>query len=276
MKKVYISADIEGIWGNGAFAHTAENGREYEEYRTNMIQEVNLLIDKLFTYGVEEVVVNDGHGNMDNLSASRLDQRACVVVSCGAYKEYGMMEGLDSTFDCVCLVGYHCRSNTHGVMAHTIWGTLVRSICVDGREMGESGINARLAWEYGVPVVLVSGDDLLKEQLKEELQVPFSYVETKKAISSQCALSCSWQMLEERYECAVSLMEEHCMRKPACAVEPHCIDITFHHERNADFVSRMDGISRISACTVRIQKSTYDEAYRYLRFVIKVSNAFAS
>ena len=41
-----------------------------------MISEVNLLIDKLFTAGAEEVVVNDGHGNMDNLSASRLD--ACL------------------------------------------------------------------------------------------------------------------------------------------------------------------------------------------------------
>ena len=96
MKKLYISADIEGIWGNGAFAHTAKNGTEYEEYRTNMISEVNLLIDKLFTAGAEEVVVNDGHGNMDNLSASRLDPRACMVVSNGAYKEYGMMEGLPS------------------------------------------------------------------------------------------------------------------------------------------------------------------------------------
>ena len=84
-----------------------------------------------------------------SLSASRLDPRACMVVSNGAYKEYGMMEGLDDTFDGVCFVGYHCRSNTRGVMAHTIWGTLVRSIRVDGEEMGESGINARLAWEYG-------------------------------------------------------------------------------------------------------------------------------
>ena len=276
MKKLYISVDIEGIWGNGAFAHTAKNGTEYEEYRTNMISEVNLLIDKLFTAGAEEVVVNDGHGNMDNLSASRLDPRACMVVSNGAYKEYGMMEGLDDTFDGVCFVGYHCRSNTRGVMAHTIWGTLVRSIRVDGEEMGESGINARLAWEYGVPIVLISGDDLLKEQLKEELPMPFAYVETKRAISSQCALSCSWQMLEERYERAVSSMEAHCGQAPVYAKKPHCVDITFHHERNADFVSRMDGVTRISDCTVRIQKDSYDEVYRYLRFVIKISNAFAA
>ena len=276
MKKLYISADIEGIWGNGAFAHTVKNGSEYEEYRTHMIAEVNLLIDKLFTAGAEEIVVNDGHGTMDNLSASRLDPRACLVVSNGAYKEYGMMEGLDSSFDGVCFIGYHCRSNTHGVMAHTIWGSLVRSISVNGEELGESGINARLAWEYGVPVVLVSGDDLLKEQLKEELHMPFAYVETKKGISSQCALSCSWQMLEERYERAVSSMEALCVQSPAVIKKPYTVDITFHQERNADFVSRMDGVTRMSDCMVRIQKNSYNEVYKYLRFVIKVSNAFAS
>ena len=82
-------------------------------------------------------------------------------------------------------------------------------------------------------------------------------------------------MLEERYERAVSSMEAHGGQAPVYSKKPHRVDITFHHERNADFVSRMDGVTRISDCTVRIQKDSYDEAYRYLRFVIKISNAFA-
>lgn len=57
---------------------------------------------------------------------------------------------------------------------------MIRNIKVDGMEMGEAGINARLAWEYGVPVILVSGDDLLKQQIEEELGKEVSYVETKK------------------------------------------------------------------------------------------------
>ncbi len=48
-----------------------------------------------------------------------------------------MMEALDAGFDSVCFIGYHCRSNTHGIMAHTIWGGMIRSIAVDGKEMGE-------------------------------------------------------------------------------------------------------------------------------------------
>ena len=71
MKKIYISADIEGIWGNSNPANTAKNGYLYSEYCTNMMNEVNLVIDLLFQNGVEEVVVNDGHGNMDNLLPSK-------------------------------------------------------------------------------------------------------------------------------------------------------------------------------------------------------------
>lgn len=275
MKKVYISADIEGIWGNANPAYTVKSGREYEEYRTNMIEEVNLFIRLLLDNGVEEIVVNDGHGNMDNLLASRLDKHASLVVSNGAYKAYGMMEGLDDSFDAVCFIGYHCRSNTSGVMSHTVWGTMVRKIEVDGKEMGESGINACLAWEYGVPVTLISGDHELKQQLEEELQKPFAFVETKKAVSSQCAICCSWEELERRYEKAI-----HSMKKLAypCDDYPatnHKMDITFHHARNAEFVSRMDGVELIDSCTVRIQKNTYKELYAYMRFVIKICNAFA-
>lgn len=273
MKKLYISADIEGIWGNSNPAYTSRSGALYEEYRTNMINEINLAADLLFRHGVSEITVNDGHGNMDNLLPSRLDPRVSFVTSNGAYKEYGMMEGLDNTYDGVLFLGYHCRSNTHGVMAHTIAGSLIRSIRVDGKEMGESGINARLAWEYGVPVILVSGDHLLKTQLEEELDGKFRFVETKKALNSQSAVCCSWNTLKERYESAVS----DALTFPSFTPKksPHSMEITFHFERNADFAARMDSVERVDPCTVRIQKNDFDSLYRYMRFVIKTCNAFA-
>lgn len=275
MKKVYISADIEGIWGNANPAYTIKTGREYEEYRTNMIEEVNLCIKLLLENGAEEVVVNDGHGNMDNILASKLDKRASLVVSNGAYKEYGMMEGLDDSFDAVCFVGYHCRSNTPGVMSHTIWGSMVNKITLDGKEVGESGLNARLAWEYGVPVTFVSGDDKLKQQVEEELQKPFVFVETKKAVSSQCAICCSREELERRYAKGISDMKTISYSGNSISSAAHELKITFHHARNAEFVSRMDGVDLVDYCTVRIQKNTYKELYAYMRFVIKVCNAFA-
>ena len=273
--KLYLSCDIEGIWGNAAPANTMPSGRDYQEYRMNMINEVNEAIDLAFRFGADEVLVNDSHGNMDNLLASKLDPRAGIVIANGAYKAYGMMEGFDETFDAVMFIGYHCRSNSEGDLAHTIWGTMVSKIEVDGQEMGESGINAKLAYEYGVPVVLVAGDDLLKAQLDQELEGKFAFVETKKTISSQCALCCSKQELQKRYYAAFEEAMECMKTKPAKGKQAHMMDITFHHIRNASFVARMDGVERISPCCVRIQKDNYDDLYQYMRFVIKVCNAFA-
>ena len=139
MKQIYLSADIEGIWGNSDSAYTMKDGYAYEQYRANMIYEVNLAIQHLFDCGAQRVVLNDGHGGMDNLIPAQMDDRVEMIVSHGAYKEYGMMEGISSDFDGVCFLGYHCRSNTPGVMAHTIWGSQVRSISLNGEEIGESG-----------------------------------------------------------------------------------------------------------------------------------------
>ena len=63
----------------------------------------------------------------------KLDPRAAFVSANGAYKEFGMMEGLDDSFDGALFIGYHSRCNSSGVMAHTIWGTMVRKIVVDGK-----------------------------------------------------------------------------------------------------------------------------------------------
>lgn len=48
MKRYYLSADIEGIWGNSDSAYTVRSGAEYEQYRQNMIMEVNLAVSALF------------------------------------------------------------------------------------------------------------------------------------------------------------------------------------------------------------------------------------
>ncbi len=272
MKQIYISADIEGIWGNSDSAYTMKDGYAYEQYRMNMINEVNIAIQNLYKYGAQRIVLNDGHGGMDNLIASKMDERVEMIISHGAYKDYGMMEGISSEFDGVCFLGYHCRSNTPGVMAHTIWGSQVRCIHLNGEEVGESGLNAHLAWYYGVPVLLVSGDSLLKEQLDTELKREIHFVETKKTINSLCALNCSKLQLQQRYDQAIkSAFNDQYEIYPE---DYYTIDITFHKERNASFVARVPLTRQIDACTVRIEGDDYDTLYRRMRFLIKISNAF--
>ncbi|MFR9256009.1 MAG: M55 family metallopeptidase [Merdibacter sp.] len=74
MKNIYISADIEGIWGNVNGAYTMPGVPEYEQYRRRMIDEVNIAAKALFKHGAQTILVNDGHGNMDT-AFGRADPR---------------------------------------------------------------------------------------------------------------------------------------------------------------------------------------------------------
>ena len=156
-------------------------------------------------------------------------------------------------------------------MAHTIWGTKVRKVVVDGKELGESGINRLLADEFGVPVILASGDSEYGKQVEEELGCVF--VETKKTLNNQSVLCCSFNELKNRY--AHGIQEALKVDEKPTLSSSHTMEITFHHSRNADFVSRMDNVEKIDDCTIRIKKETYKDLYSLMRFVIKVCNAYA-
>ena len=130
-----------------------------------MAEDANAAIRGAFDGGATEVVVNDSHGSQRNLLPEDLDPRARLISH--SFKRYGMMEGLDESFDAIVFVGYHAKADTpRGVFAHTGSG-VIRDLQINGRSVGEGGMNAALAAWYGVPVVVVSGDDVAVAQVKE-------------------------------------------------------------------------------------------------------------
>ncbi len=155
--KVYISADMEGIWGVVHANQTSPDSPEYAAARKWMAEDVNAVVAGLFDAGATEVVVNDSHGSQRNILASDLDPRASLIS--GSPKPLSMMEGIDATFAACIFVGYHAKAGTAAaILDHTISGSVVRAIRVNRIEMPELGLNAAIAGYYGVPVVLISGD----------------------------------------------------------------------------------------------------------------------
>jgi len=71
-----------------------------------------------------------------------------------------MMEGIDAGVDAVAFVGYHAGAGEQGVLSHTYLGQTVLGVRINGSPASEGRMNAMLAAEFGVPVVLVTGDDL--------------------------------------------------------------------------------------------------------------------
>ena len=77
--KVYISVDMEGIWGVVHGDQTASTTADYGPARRWMVEDVNAVVAGLFEAGASEVVVNDSHGGMRNILAEALDPRASLI-----------------------------------------------------------------------------------------------------------------------------------------------------------------------------------------------------
>ena len=163
-KRVYISVDMEGISGISGPDQTAAGQPEYGRSRKLMAEDANAAIRGAFAGGATEVLVNDSHGGQRNLLPEDLDPRARLISH--SFKRHGMMEGLDDTFHAVIFVGYHAKAQApRGLFAHTGSG-VVRDLRVNGASVGEGGMNALLADWYGVPVVLVTGDDAAVDEVR--------------------------------------------------------------------------------------------------------------
>lgn len=186
--KILISTDIEGVAGVVHHQQVRAGNPEYERARVLMTHEANAAIAGAFDGGATHVLVNDSHGDFRNMAAEQLDPRARFVL--GKPRSLGMMAGVEQGVAGVCLVGYHSRAQGRGILAHTINSFAFRRVLFNGAEMGEAGIYGALAGEYGVPVVMGSGDDAFIEEHRP-LFPQAVFVQTKRATGQTSGISLS-------------------------------------------------------------------------------------
>lgn len=186
--KVLISVDIEGVAGVYRPEQTRAGNGEYERARLLMTEEANAAIDGAFAAGASEVLVNDSHGSFCNMPPDLLDARARAVQ--GKPRYLSMMAGVEQGVDAVCLIGYHARAHAPGILAHTVNSFAFAGVSLNGRELGEAGIYGALAGEYGVPVVMASGDDAFAAETSELFPAAL-FVETKRACGANSGTSLS-------------------------------------------------------------------------------------
>jgi D-amino peptidase len=155
--KVFVSVDIEGVAGVVDSRECVPGDPEHDWARRLMGAEAAAAVDGALAAGATEVVVNDAHDGMHNILPDALDPRASLIR--GELKPLSMLQGLEAGFDAALFVGYHARAGTRdAVLAHTFTGPRLQEARLNGRPAGEILLNASLAAELGVPVVLVAGD----------------------------------------------------------------------------------------------------------------------
>jgi D-amino peptidase len=162
--KVLISADMEGVTGV-TFPEDVEYGAtRWESARHLLMSDVNAAVDGFFRAGATEVVVNDAHSTKRNLLLEDLDVRATAII--GGHKPLGMLEGIRDA-DVTAFLGYHTSAGQQGILSHTYLGETIVEVLLNGVDVSEGRMNSLLAGELGVPVVLVTGDDLTCDEAKE-------------------------------------------------------------------------------------------------------------
>jgi len=252
--KVFIAVDLEGVGG-----YVKWDAADRERERELITGEANEAVCGAFEGGAREVLVTEAHGNMRNIIPEKIDPRASFLS--GTPKPLNHMAGIDSTFDAAMFVGYHSKAGTkNGVMAHTYSGEIF-SLRFNGIEVGEIGVDAAIAGQFGVPVVMVSGDSAACEEARELLG-DIETVVVKEGISRYSARCIP-------VEVAHRLIREGAKRAlgKAKAVSPFSIkspvrgEITFTDSSCADAVSHMPSVERLDGRTVAFNAAIFVQAF---------------
>jgi D-amino peptidase len=167
--KVFLSVDMEGISGLVRWADVATRGIDYPRNRSLMTADVNAAVNGAFAGGASQVVVEENHGVEDlcNLVMDEIDPR-CRVVRGAGRPGATTMAALDASVDVVLLVGHHGRAGSFpGIMAHTISYEEFRVVRLSGRPVGEPDLFAIRAGELGIPIGMVSGDQVVAAQVAD-------------------------------------------------------------------------------------------------------------
>ncbi len=221
--RILVSADMEGVTGVTWPADVEPGTEQWQRFRRLFTGDVNAAIEGLVAGGADEILVNEAHDNQRNLLIEDLDEHADLLT--GRHKALSMMEGIDSDVDGVVFLGYHAGAGVDGVLSHTYLGNSITGVRLDGNPASEGWLNAALAAEYGVPVLMVTGDDRTCDDAAG--YAPRAQrVAVKKCISRYAAICHPPARTGREIRAAARAATELAGRSPG-DVRPHRVTVTF-------------------------------------------------
>ena len=261
--KILIATDMEGITGVTTWDQVTPGHAEYARFRKLMTEDVNAAVRGAFDAGADEVIVADGHWNGSNILIEDLDPRA--KLNTGSPSPFSMMQGIDENIAGVMFVGYHARNGSpNAILDHTWSSRTVANVWLNDVLTGEYGLNAAVAGHFGVPVIMVSGDQTACAQVTELL----GNVETAivKRASSRFAAECLAPEVTREMIClsadrAVERLAQGDVPEPFVLDTPITVTVEFFTSDMADRATRIPFTKREGtrvALTVQEMESAYN------------------
>ena len=264
--KVFISADMEGVAGAVTGDQLGPGGFEYERFRGFMTAEVLAAIQGARDAGATTILVADSHGNGENLLIERLPDDVMIVRAWP--RPLMMMQGIDSSFAAAMFIGYHASTTSPvGVRAHTISSANYTALALNGVNMSEASLSAAIAGNFGVPVVMISGDDAAVAEARALLGNIEGAV-VKRAISFHSAATmtpkAAQQLIRERVKAALARRSAF---KPYVVRPPITLDVVFKNYRPAEILAYLPIVQRTTSHAIRFMGRDMIEVSRFLEFI---------
>lgn len=265
--RVFISADMEGIAGVVNAEQLGPTGVDYALFRRLMTEEVNAAIAGAFDAGAQAVTVADSHGNHLSILPDVLDSRARLIRS--SPRPLGMMEGVDGGFDAAFFIGFHASINTPAaVRAHTFSSARYFDVTLNGQHASEALVNAAVAGHFGVPVVLLTGDNAIVDEVHRTVGADIEGVVVKRAIGYHSADSLSpdaaRRLIREGAARAIGRLSAF---HPFKVAAPTTVEITFKNMINAEILALLPNVTRVGGPTIRFTGKDIVEVEHFLQVV---------
>jgi len=264
--KVYISVDMEGVVGTVTGDQLGPGGFEYNRFREFMTREALAAVRSAQEAGATEVLVSDSHGNGENLLIEMFPKEVRIIRSWP--RKLSMMAGIDASFDAVIFIGYHASTNNlQGVRAHTFSSARLTRVTLNGTTVTEGAFNAAIAGHFGVPVVLISGDDAAIKEVQSVIGA-VEGVETKKTLGFHAAATltpeASYDAIGRGVRSALGRRKEF---KPYVLKTPITLEVGFKHYRPAEALAYLRAIERVDSHTIRFQGRDMLEISDFMNFL---------
>jgi len=246
--KIYIHTDLEGISGIDTYEMIQRDGGRYAECCGLLMGDLNAAIDGAFAGGADHVTVLDSHGGGNNFILEKLDPRASNDTKPNK-KWWGILDG---TYQGTFFIGAHAMAGTmNAFLDHTQSSLSWHDYSINGRRMGELAQWALVAGNWGVPMLLASGDEAACVEAREFFQ-PVETAVVKRGIGRNRAelvdLAKARARIREAARRAIALSGQ---ARPFVPAKPMGIILEYNRSDYCDAVANHPGVERLDARTVR-------------------------
>lgn len=183
-QKIYILTDLEGASGVYQFAQTREAGPLNDQAKEYLMGDIAAVVRGLRAGGATEITVLDGHGSQ--AFVPHLMEPGATYIT--GKPRPCLMCDLDESFAGLVQLGAHAMMGTpDGVLCHTQSSKSENRYWYNDVESGELAQVAIVAGAYGVPTIMVTGDEAACREARQFFGDDVVTVAVKRGISREAA-----------------------------------------------------------------------------------------